>query len=124
VSGATSAENGECLCWRSAVEEKKKKIYLCGMITGDPNYMEKFAAAERMLRAEGYIILNPTILPQELAYSEYFPPRFGMIEISDDLFMFLDWIKSRGAKNEYFRALSQEKGFRFEKEGELEKWKN
>ena len=40
-----------------------KKVYIAGKITGDAGYREKFAAAERKLRGEGYIVLSPAVLP-------------------------------------------------------------
>ena len=43
-------------------KKKKKLVYLSGPISGIPRrvYMERFAEAERMLRAEGYEVVNPT----------------------------------------------------------------
>ena len=39
------------------------KVYIAGKITGNPNYREEFAAAERKVRALGDIPLNPAVLP-------------------------------------------------------------
>lgn len=43
----------------------KKRIYLAGKITGDPNYRAKFMAAQRFLEHKGYIVLSPAVLPSE-----------------------------------------------------------
>lgn len=43
---------------------KKQKIYISGQISGlsKKEYMENFAEAERMLKAEGYDVCNPTTM--------------------------------------------------------------
>lgn len=40
---------------------KKKDLYLCGAISNDPDYKEKFMKAHRALRAAGYKVSNPVI---------------------------------------------------------------
>lgn len=46
---------------------KKKKIYLSGKITGDPDFREKFARAADVIRREypEYRVVNPVDLPGE-----------------------------------------------------------
>lgn len=41
---------------------KKKRIYISGPITGEPRKknMKRFAVAEKILRAHGYDVINPT----------------------------------------------------------------
>lgn len=43
---------------------KKQKIYISGQISGltKKEYMENFAAAERMLKNDGYDVCNPTTM--------------------------------------------------------------
>lgn len=40
---------------------RKKDVYLCGAISKDPNYKEKFMKAQRALQAAGYKVSNPII---------------------------------------------------------------
>ena len=42
------------------------KIYIAGPITGCDGYEKKFAEAERVLKEQGYIIINPAMLPEGL----------------------------------------------------------
>lgn len=42
-----------------------KTVYIAGKITGDPNYLQKFADAVEQIRRAGGIPLSPTILPPE-----------------------------------------------------------
>lgn len=41
---------------------KKRRIYISGPISGEPRekYMKRFAVAEKILRAHGYDVINPT----------------------------------------------------------------
>ena len=40
---------------------KKKDLYLCGAISKDPNYKEKFMKAHRALSKVGYKVSNPVL---------------------------------------------------------------
>lgn len=49
-------------------KQMKKRLYLSGQITGDPEYREKFSAAAntiRRLRGHEWTVLNPVDLPGE-----------------------------------------------------------
>ena len=93
---------------------EKEIAYIFGAILNDPDHKEKFARAEQKLRAEGYIVLNPTVLPQELPYGKCFPPCFGMIDVCDVMYGLTTWVISDGARREYFYGHSKQKKFRFE----------
>ncbi len=76
---------------------KKAKIYIAGKITGDPHYKEKFARVQKDLEAEGYIVLNPAILPQGLSSADYMRICFAMIDIADTVAFTEDFFDSPGA---------------------------
>ena len=40
---------------------KKKDLYLCGSISHDPNYREKFMKAHKALNKAGYKVSNPVL---------------------------------------------------------------
>lgn len=40
---------------------KKKDLYLCGAISNDPDYKEKFMKTQRALEKAGYKVSNPVI---------------------------------------------------------------
>lgn len=62
---------------------KHAKVFISGKIAGDPNYKEKFADVQKYLEAEGYIVLNPSMLPQGLTNEEYMRICFAMIDTAD-----------------------------------------
>lgn len=66
------------------------KIYLAGAITNNPNYKEDFRCAERKIRDLNHIVLNPTCLPDDLPYHDYFPICFAMIDVADAV-VILSW---------------------------------
>ena len=76
---------------------KKPKIYIAGKIAGDSNYKEKFADVQKDLEAEGYIVLNPAVLPQGLTSAEYMKIYFAMIDTADAVAFIEGFIDSPGA---------------------------
>ena len=88
---------------------EKKRVYLSGKITGDPLYREKFAAAAAFLENEGYIVMNPAVLPYPgFGHAEYMEICYAMMEPCEILAQLEDWTSSKGAHAEYLRA--REKG--------------
>lgn len=77
------------------------KIYIAGKITGDLNYKEKFAAAERHLKeTTGATVISPAVLPGTMKKADYMRIRLAMMD-SADLVVFLpDWEDSPGASLE------------------------
>ena len=67
-------------------------IYIAGPITGDPNYKDKFAKAERELRRIfGWDVLNPARQPERLTKSEYMQLSYRDIENADMVVFLPGW---------------------------------
>lgn len=53
----------------------KKRVYISGAISNNPNYMTDFANAEQHLQKLGYEVINPTnvcaMLPTSFTHDEY-----------------------------------------------------
>lgn len=83
--------------------KRKGLFFISGKITGDPDYMAKFAAAEEFLKSHGYDVINPakvaTTLP-ELEWAQYMKIDVMMLSICNKIYMLSDWKDSDGAKIE------------------------
>lgn len=81
-----------------------KRIYISGAITGTTDYMERFAAAEQKLTAEGYSVVNPAkvnaMMPEDMTWDEYMKMSATMLQLCDSIYMLKGWQESRGAKLE------------------------
>lgn len=77
------------------------KIYIAGKITGDPKYFEKFWRAETELKKQGYVILNPALLPEKMTPMDYMRICFAMIDTADAVAFLSDWRESPGATLEH-----------------------
>lgn len=82
----------------------KKKIFISGAITNDSNYLEKFNKAQKIIENEGYIALNPTVIPIGLTPEEYMKIDLAMLDCADAIYMLCDWEKSEGANLEWHYA--------------------
>jgi len=76
------------------------KVYIAGSISNDPNYKTKFADMERKLKGFGFKVLNPTILPSDLDYEDYFPICYAMIDVADFVIVIDAEETSEGVKRE------------------------
>jgi hypothetical protein len=76
------------------------KIYIAGRITGDKAYRAMFAAAEETLRAQGFTVINPAVLPEGMRPADYMRICFAMVDIADEVVFLPDWQESQGAKLE------------------------
>lgn len=76
---------------------KRPKIYIAGKITGDPKYKEKFKSIQKDLESEGYIVLNPAVLPQGLTAADYMRICFAMIDTADAVAFIEGFVDSPGA---------------------------
>lgn len=92
------------------------KVYIAGKITGFPGYKEKFKAAEDKLKAEGHVVLNPTILPEGFTQEEYLRICRGMIRAVEVVYLLDNWRDSYGARHERDFAGEMKKKLRYEED--------
>ncbi len=78
----------------------KTKIYIAGKITGDPDYKAKFKAAADAYKKEGYIVLNPSWMPQGMQPADYMRICFAMIDTADVVAFLPGYELSSGAQLE------------------------
>lgn len=78
----------------------KKKIYIAGKITGDPNFQEKFQMDKLHFESLGYIVLNPAELPAGMSPGDYMRICFSMIDVADEIYFMPCYNDSPGAKLE------------------------
>lgn len=83
--------------------------YIAGKITGDPDYVYKFADAQMVLEYMGYTVLNPATLPLGLEYEQYMNIDMEMLNAADTLCLLPDWKESNGAKREKRMAVVRKK---------------
>ena len=86
------------------------RIYISGAISNDPNYKQKFDDAEMLLKAQGYEVINPTVLSAltGLSYEEYMELDFHLIDMCGAMYMLEGWEMSCGANREYGYALAKD----------------
>lgn len=79
------------------------KVYISGKITGNPNYKEEFAKAEKWLKSIGCIVMNPSVLSEGFTHDEYMQICYSMIDVCNAMYFLKNWEQSVGAKmeNEY-----------------------
>lgn len=84
---------------------KKVKVFVSGVISGDPEYKKKFEEATEKLEKMGFAVMNPAILPGEgFAWADYMKVTLAMQRVCDCSFFLPDWRKSKGAKEEHTQA--------------------
>lgn len=81
------------------------KVYISGPVTGTGDYMERFARAERCLRAEGHTVINPAKvgaqLPAGTAHEEYMKISLAMLDMCNMAFMLEGWQECKGCGIEF-----------------------
>lgn len=81
------------------------KVYIIGKITGNPDYLEQFAAVEKMLIREGFETVNPAeilkTLPKETTHEEYMEKSFELIKTCNAVYAQYSWLNSEGGKQEF-----------------------
>ena len=87
------------------MENKNKTIYLSGKISGDENYKEKFAAKEKELTEQGYMVYNPAKHPNMFSWEQFMELDLLALKNCDSIYLLEDWKDSRGAKIEYEEAV-------------------
>jgi hypothetical protein len=75
-----------------------KKIYICGKVTGDPNYYEKFLEEENRLFSLGYEPVNPAaIVSSNTAWPDAMRIVIRDMLFCDGVSLLPDYKKSKGA---------------------------
>lgn len=102
-------------------------VYVAGRITGQFDFMKRFRKAERYLKAQGHIVINPARLPQGL--KNYMPACKALIDQSEAVYFLCDWAESEGATEEHVYAVGAGKILIYEQAplsadtSELEFWR-
>ena len=95
---------------KEAQGKRNKTVYLAGKITGDAGYKEKFKKAQEAMEFAGFVVLSPTILPEDgFTYNAYMRMTTAMLLECDAVCMLPGWKDSPGARCEYDRARQEGK---------------
>lgn len=82
-------------------------IYIAGPISNDPDYKDKFGAADCALTKMGHTVINPAFLPKDLGdCTDYMKLCFPMIDAADAVVMLDGWEQSFGACREWGYAMA------------------
>lgn len=79
------------------------KFYLAGKISGNPNYKQDFAEAEKTLRKilknpkKIIPILSPAVLPEGMSRADYMWICFAMVDSADCVILLPNATESEGA---------------------------
>lgn len=87
-------------------------LYIAGKITGDSNYLEKFAKAEKeILKIYNCETINPANLrlPKSCTWDDSMRITLQMLDLADGIILLPDWRESPGACMECGYALKAEK---------------
>ena len=90
-----------------------KKIYVAGKITGNCKYKEEFAKAETELRGRGFVVFNPSTMPDGFDQSEYHHVCMAMIDVCDAVYFLPTWVDSKGSHLEMGYAMGKGKVVEF-----------
>lgn len=81
----------------------KRKCYISGQITGNPNYIQDFECAERQLKAWGFKVVNPLKVSRfdaDKTWADYMRDDIKALCGCDTIYMLKNWTCSRGARLE------------------------
>lgn len=90
-----------------------KKAYIAGKITNNQNYKEEFQKAEKYLKSQGYIVMNPARLNSGFEQKDYMHICMAMIDICEAVFFLANWKDSPGAEEEMYYAVHMGKKIQF-----------
>lgn len=100
--------------------KNKKKIYISGAITsiGQIEAEKLFSKAEKMLKEQGFEVVNPMNIKHEhdLTWVSYMRVDLKALLDCDYIFMLSNWKNSTGAKIEHDLANKLEFGIIYESE--------
>lgn len=77
------------------------KVYLSGKITGDVDYRKQFEAVQNELRAYGYVVFNPAVLPDGFEYEDYMSLDLLILSRCDAIYLLRDWENSTGLSGKW-----------------------
>jgi len=78
-----------------------KKIFICGSVTGDPDYRDKFKKEERRLFALNYEPVSPpSFIPKNTEWTKAMKLTLRALLLCDGVSLLPDWKKSKGSKIE------------------------
>ena len=101
--------------------ETKKRTYISGPITGDPDARERFRDAERSLIEDGGLPVNPfdNGLADESPWQDHMIADIRMLMSCDAIFMLKGWNESKGARMEFH--IAEEMGMEILFESKIER---
>lgn len=86
----------------------KRRVYISGPITNNPDFKLKFGNAEKHLKKSFDSVVNPaevcSFLPMDLAHDEYMRVCFAMMDLCDCVYFLKEWKYSNGARQEMIYA--------------------
>lgn len=70
------------------------KVFICGPIPKKLSCKARVWLVERMLKKQGYLVVNPLCLPRFLKGNDAMHVRFGMIDVCDGIYFIDDAAQS------------------------------
>ena len=92
----------------------RHRIYISGKITGNPNYMKEFTAAEELLKKTypDADVINPAkisaMLPAPLTHDEYMRFCYLELELCTSVLFLKNWRNSYGSNQERGYAIARD----------------